>query len=405
MRRDIRLELKGVDQTTGRTATIAFTLGYSGRDPDTVAQVANTLVGLYVEENTKSREQQASRTASFLKDQLVDIKRSLDVQEGRANDFKSQHTSELPQQLEVNLAALERLTTQLRLNGEYQLRAIERRERFEKQIAEAASAEPAAAPSALPSKLPQLRRDLAELQTQFSDHYPDVIRVKAEIAALERQIERSDAAKRASPPVDATARMRQSLGETDTELASLKEQEGFLRQMIASYETRVENAPKRQQELQELLRDYETTKERYQTLLKRYEDAQLAVTLEQGQNLEQFRVLDPAIPPTRPAAPDRWSLLLMGIIAAFGVAFGAIVAAERLDTTFHTLDDLRAYVNAPTLATIRPILTETDKRRQRRRAALIAISAVVFLVLVGAGSYRYSAGNEQLVRMMTRAGR
>lgn len=404
MRRDIELELKGVDQSTGRTATIAFTLGYSGRDPETVALVANTLVGLYVEENTKSREEQASRTASFLKDQLGEIKRGLDGQERRANGFKLQHTSELPEQLEVNLAALERLTTQLRLNGEYQLRSIERRERFEKQLAEASSEDPPTPPSALPSKLPQLRRDLAELQTQFSDHYPDVIRVKAEIAALERQLERPGTNGESSPAVDATTRVRHALRDTDAELASLKEQEAFLRETIAGYETRVENAPRRQQELQELLRDFETTKEHYQTLLKRYEDARLAATLEEGQSVEQFRVLDPAIPPTRPAAPDRSWLLIMGFIAAVGLAFGAVVAAERLDTTFHTLDDLRAFANVPTLATIRPLLTEGDKRRQRRRVALIAIGAVVMLVLIGAGSYRYSAGNEQLVRMVTRTG-
>src|ERR1700716_816875 len=44
MRRDIRLELKGVEQRmTGRNATLAFTISYSGRDPRTVATVANAL--------------------------------------------------------------------------------------------------------------------------------------------------------------------------------------------------------------------------------------------------------------------------------------------------------------------------------------------------------------------------
>ena len=41
MRRDIVLDLKGVNPLNGRTETIAFTLSYTGRDPDTVAQVAN----------------------------------------------------------------------------------------------------------------------------------------------------------------------------------------------------------------------------------------------------------------------------------------------------------------------------------------------------------------------------
>jgi uncharacterized protein involved in exopolysaccharide biosynthesis len=50
MRRDVQLELKSVAQSFGRS-TIAFTLTYSGRDPETVARVTNTLAGQYVEEN------------------------------------------------------------------------------------------------------------------------------------------------------------------------------------------------------------------------------------------------------------------------------------------------------------------------------------------------------------------
>ena len=76
---------------------------------------------------------------------------------------------------------------------------------------------------------------------------------------------------------------------------------------MTGYEARVETAPKRQQELDELSRDHATIKERYETLLKRYEDAQLAESLEKGQDVEQFRVLDSAIPsgPAGRAQPSR----------------------------------------------------------------------------------------------------
>src|SRR5580765_1830458 len=56
IRRDVDFSLTGVDQSNGRAATIAFTLSYTGRDPVTAAEVANTLTRYHVEENTKSRE-------------------------------------------------------------------------------------------------------------------------------------------------------------------------------------------------------------------------------------------------------------------------------------------------------------------------------------------------------------
>src|SRR3989475_4088491 len=96
MRRDIRLELKGVEQQmSGRSATVAFNLSYRGRDPERVAAVTNTLASFYVEENSKLRERQASQTTRFLKDQLAEARTRLDAQEARVRDFRARHAGEL----------------------------------------------------------------------------------------------------------------------------------------------------------------------------------------------------------------------------------------------------------------------------------------------------------------------
>src|SRR2546429_9589568 len=107
MRRDIQLELKGVEQQmSGRSATVAFNLSYRGRDPERVAAVANTLPAFYVEENSKLRERQASQTTRFLKDQLAEARTRLDAQEARGRGFKARHPGELPQPMGVDLATL-----------------------------------------------------------------------------------------------------------------------------------------------------------------------------------------------------------------------------------------------------------------------------------------------------------
>jgi hypothetical protein len=48
-------------------------------------------------------------------------------------------------------------------------------------------------------RLETLRRDLARLQAMYSDRYPEVIRLKSEIAALECEIAENSATKRPSP--------------------------------------------------------------------------------------------------------------------------------------------------------------------------------------------------------------
>jgi len=407
MRRDIELELKGVDSMmSGRTSTIAFTISYGGRDPETVARVANALAGMYVRENTRIREGQATRTADFLKVQLADAKKGLDAYEQRANDFRLGHIGELPQQVETNLASLERLNTQLRLNGENQIRVLDRRERIERQRADlAAAAPPQAVSSPEAERLAKLRQQLDDLRSRFTDAYPDVARVRADIDALTRQMAQHPASsdRPAGSPADPAARLAESLTDIDAEVRALRDEERALRQTIAGYEQRVENAPKRQQEFQEMSRDYAATKERYDTLLKRYEEAQLASSLEQGQNVEQFRILDTALPPREPIAPNRLRLLALGLVLAIGLAVGAVMAAEKLDTAFHRIEDLRAFVSVRTLGRVPLIASREQTRRNRRRALLATVSAVVALLLIVAGSRYLADGNEQIVRLMERS--
>ncbi|PYN30728.1 MAG: hypothetical protein DMD98_18665, partial [Candidatus Rokuibacteriota bacterium] len=139
MRGDIKLELKGVEAKGQREVTVAFAISYQGADPGTVSLVTNTLASFYIEENLKARERLATGTAEFLKVQLGETKERLDGHEQRVSEFKRRHLGELPQQMEANLATLEHLHTQLRLNADNQTRAAERRLALSSQLAEADS--------------------------------------------------------------------------------------------------------------------------------------------------------------------------------------------------------------------------------------------------------------------------
>lgn len=402
MRRDIHVEFKEAQQRGGYGVTVAFALSYRGRDPVKVAQVTNALSGLFVEENVKIRERQTTVTAEFLGAQLDEAKRKLDEQARRINEFRERHMGELPEQQLVNLAALERLNAQLRLNSDRQLRALERREALVRQLAD--SVGPAAGPDAASAQLAKLRQALAELRTRFSDKYPDVARLKAEIAALERQLREAgdgrEALEPAPPGPSPEPRPKDAPSQVGAELAALREEEQKLRHLIAAYERRIENAPRREQHYQQLARDYEAAKEIHQSLLKRYEEAQLAGTLEQHRQGEQFRILDPAIPSTLPVAPNRLRLLLVGLVGSFGLAVAAAALAETRDTSFHGVDELRGFTTVPVLGSVRPIVTRADLRRRWLRLGLVAATAMLALALLTAASYYLARDNEELVRLL-----
>ena len=124
VRRDIEIELTGPEQVSGRTKTVAFNLSFTGTRRETVAEVTNAIAAFYVNQNTQMRSDEAARTTQFLRSQIDAAKAQLDRNEQQAKAYTSRHVGELPQQVDVNLATLERLNTQLRINSERQLRTL-----------------------------------------------------------------------------------------------------------------------------------------------------------------------------------------------------------------------------------------------------------------------------------------
>jgi len=406
LKKDYTLKLEGVGDQNGRPKTIAFTLTYGGRDPVLVADVANTLAGLYVDENTRSRKRQAQVTAEFLEKEVERTRQAMDSTNRRATEFTQNNADLLPQQVEINMAALDRVSSDLRQNGEYQLRAIERRERLEKELADSALTGTATSEEAISARLEKLKGDLADLRRNYSDKHPDVIRVQGEIASLEQRA--ASAPPKSSTTTTAPNASRGSLvralQEVDEQLKSLKEEEVRLRKQSASYESRVENAPKRRTEIDRMARGSDSARDRYESVLKRYEAARLATNLEDRQDLEQFRMLDAAIAPHDPSMPNRLLIVGLGFVAALGAAVAAVIAAEKLDTTFHSPAGLSSVLNVPVLATIRVVPTRRTTLRRRAKGALAAGAALIVLTLIAAASYYIASGNEDLVRMISRGG-
>jgi polysaccharide biosynthesis transport protein len=408
MRRDITLRditLESIEMQRhipGHDYTFGFKVSYRGRDPDTVATVANTLATQYVDENLQMRGRQASEATTLLKKQLNDIKQRYLEQERTIAAFKQRNMGELPEQMEMNLSTLGRLNQELHQNSERQMRVVDRRERLAKQLFDinSGTATPLS-PDSLPYHLEKLRTELTELQTRASAKHPDVRRVQGEIAAIEKAL--AETAQEARLDSSQTATLlanpddiKRALRELDHELKNLETEEHRLRQENAAYQRRVERAPHHAQEFQQMERDYKMTQDLYASVLQRYEDAQLAETKEQKQS-GQMQIVDPAMPAKSPAAPNRLKLMLGGLLLSLGFALGGVMWVERRDKTFHDVDSLRSFTRVPILVRIPAIVTTWERRKNYARATLrVAASAVSLVVIVGA-SYYFGWDNESLV--------
>jgi polysaccharide chain length determinant protein (PEP-CTERM system associated) len=420
-RNDIIVQPAGPEQVSGRTKTVSFTLSYTTDDRAMVADVTNAVAAFYVQQNDSMRSNEAIQTTQFLRTQLADAKKTLDVHDAAIRDFTSRYTSELPQQAGFNLATLERLNTQLRLNGEQQIRIAEQRDKLYDSVrdsgvlARATVGDVEVSPESLDRlrKIDEQQTKLTLAETQFTDRHPDVVRLREQLVAMQLEARQADAAEErarveadvalgADAVPDAAAPTpqlrRRTLEGLDAELAVLQKEEGGIRETIAAFEQRLENSPQRQQEYMAITRDYNASKDLYDSLLKRYDEAQLTENVETDRAGERFRVLEPALPPEGPSAPNRLRLLIMGFLLACAAAATAVLAREQFDTTFHTVDDIRDFTGVPVLVSVPPIGPVPMGRRFMIALATLSLLAAIALVAV---TVAYVArGNDQLVRMI-----
>jgi polysaccharide chain length determinant protein (PEP-CTERM system associated) len=426
-RNDVIIQQTGPEQVSGRVKTVSFSLSFTGDSRETVAEVTNAIAAFYVAQNTLMRSGEATRTTQFLNAQLSEAKKELDRQERALSAYTTSHVGELPQQVGVNLATLERLNTQLRLNGEQQIRLIEQREKLFDGVHQpgvtARAVDPDASPETIErlKQIEKLKTEMVGLETKTTPRHPDVIRLREQIAALEREAAAAEAAetqKREEAARLAAARAeqaqadavngpvpqlrRKTLESLDSELAKLRQEEAGIRQTIGSFEQRLESAPQRQQEYQLITRDWSAAKDLYDSLLRRYEEAQLTASMETGFHGERFRILEPALPPEGPSAPNRMRLMIMGLLLAFAAGVAAVLAREQFDSSFHSVDELREFTTVPVLVSIPPIGPPTIGHRVR--TVFATVSAVALIVVVATLSAYIASGNEHLVRLIERAG-
>ena len=146
--------------------------------------------------------------------------------------------------------------------------------------------------------------------------------------------------------------MESQLVATELEIKRLKEEDSKIKTRMAGFQARVENTPMRELAMTNLTRDYQNTKEAYQSLLKKSQEAQQAENLERRQKGEQFKVIDPARIPEKPMQGKVFKILLFGFLAGMGSGLGLAFVREQMDRSFRDAEDLEATMEYKVLANI-----------------------------------------------------
>ena len=377
MRKDIKLDFVKadiIDPKSGRpaSANIAFTIDYQGKNPELTQKVASVLTSLFLEENLKERAKKATSASSFLQDEANRVKGALTEVDANIADFKEKHPNELPELLQVNMQSLQSIEINSVRYSE-QLKTLRERESYlQSQLASIPRQ------GMQKNRLEELRVQLANLKSRYSDKYPDVIAVKAEI---EKNTAEKGSANQESSDNPAYAALAAQLASTKSEITSVGRQIETNDQQVLKYRKLIEATPRVEESYKAMLNERDNQLHKYNELMQKHMEAQVSQGLEKGQQGERFTVVEPALLPEKPIKPKRLAIIFIGIVLGIGAGVGSVALLEFNDQSIRSAEGLAHATSFPVLGVIPEILDEKEKRRTKKTNILQMIALALNFVL------------------------
>ncbi|MEO7863887.1 MAG: lipopolysaccharide biosynthesis protein, partial [Nitrospirales bacterium] len=135
-----------------------------------------------------------------------------------------------------------------------------------------------------------------------------------------------------------------------------------------------------------LTRDRDTSGQKYQDIRSRLLEAKVSEGLEVQRKGERFSLIDPPSLPEKPDKPNRSAIVLLGCILALASGLGSGAAAEALDHSIRTPEQLARLTQLFPLAVIPFMPNEQDlslalKRRRLLQGAGVGAVATVLAIL------------------------
>ncbi|MDR4470463.1 MAG: hypothetical protein MRJ68_19555, partial [Nitrospira sp.] len=237
-------------------------------------------------------------------------------------------------------------------------------------------------------RLIDARAALAADLERLGAAHPDILRAQRKVAALEQEVFRFRSIPSPStgqrPENPAYINLQAQLNSALSSLEALRKTRLEVKRRLNEYATRLERSPGIEPEYLVLMRDRDTSAQKYQEIRSRLLEAKVAEGLEVQRKGERFSLIDPPSLPEKPFKPNRMAIVLLGVILAIGCGLGVGAAVESMDHSIRSPDQLLQLTHHFPLAVVPFMPNEEDvsRIRVRRRLAQTAGVGVIGTVLV-----------------------
>ena len=374
------------------TDTSILTIFATWRDPVTAAKIANEFASVFVDHERALVAKQADSAIVFLQQQLPQAEdRMRSAQEALAAYQARAGIADLTTQTQStigNVAALDTKAQTAELDAK---QAAAQLQTIQAQLAQTpptviaahnAAGNPVAAQIA--TQVATLTTQLAAARQQYTDSYPTVVALKAQLAQAKHELASAPKqvlAGETTGPNPVYQALTQQAATLQAAIASAQSQSATVAAQRAAAEPALARLPEQTRRIGELQRDAKSAQDVYDALQRKFQDA----TISKNTALSDVTVTQAADPRVTTSKPNVPLNVLIAIVVGLALALGAVFVTEFFDDRFRTEADVSERLGMPVLAAIPSV----DRARLGNQDWIRPLSTEAFFGLVAA--LRYSS--------------
>lgn len=340
---------------------------YRSADPQMAANVVNTLMQTYVENNYKTRFESTMQASDWLTKQLVDLQMKVETDEEKLVRYQKEHeilgTDEKQNIIMSKLDELNKALTEAesdRMEKEALYRLVES---GDPDAIAASAGNVTQGPNAqsasvlldnLRAKQVDLKIQVADLSTQFGPSYPKLTQLNNQLKEVNAQIQ---------------LEMRKIAATLRGQYTTALQRENMLHDALEKQKQEANKLNESAIEYTLLKRDVDASRQLYEGLLEKLKEAGVAAGLKSN----NFRIVDNARPPEAPIEPDIPRNLLFALVLGLASGVGLAFALEALDSSVRTTEQAQMVSGLASLGMI-PLGSKSVREGSNPKRLVIASS-------------------------------
>ncbi len=310
-------------------------VSFSAEDPQLAARVVNAHLQNFIEENFKSKYDATTQASGWLSSELEELR--LQVEKSEDARIAYQRENQIWQIDEKQDITTQKLADLSKAVTDAQTQLAQQEANY--RMAQAGDVDALAAMRGnsvvqdLLRRKSELDERYAEAVNQYGPNYPKVQLIVDQQKDIEQQL-----AKARQAVIDGirqdyeTARQRVEL--LQDEVNAQKAEANEMAEKLVQYNI--------------LQHDADANKQLYDSLQEKLKEASISA----GLRSSNLRIVDPALVPTTPSAPEKTRNILLSILVGLVGGIGLAVFREYLDNTVKSPDDIESLTGLPSLAVV-----------------------------------------------------